>query len=103
MWQIPMREPRALNPFRLKKKKKRKYDERKRNAYHRGVSPTPTKKQRARPDPFAFSFVRAHFWRALKNEAFFKSIGLVKTLNSQMEIFKGLFINKKASGVYAYF
>ena len=45
----------------------------------------------------------ARTFGALKNEAFFKSIGLFKTLNSKMEIFKGLFINKKASGVYAYF
>ena len=100
-----MREPRALNPFRLKKKKKkkkRKYDERKRNAYHWGVSPALMKKQLARPDSGVFSLCTRTFG-ALKNEAFFKSIGLVKTLNSKMEIFKGLFINKKASGVYAYF
>ena len=77
---------------------------RKRNAssYHRGVSPTPMKKQLARPDP-SCSLLCARTFGALKNEAFFKSIGLVKTLNSKMEIFKGLFINKKASGVYAYF
>ena len=62
------------------------------------------KKQLAWPDSGVFSLCARTFGAfVFKNEAFFKSIGLVKTLNSKMEIFKGLFINKKASGVYAYF